>query len=121
MSGQQHNTVALYPGPPQIQQAAGWSLSLLALPVLSASAMSLGANLAAVRTGSIRLRTALLDAAAKGIAAVVIVQAASRLPAQHPVTLAMLFGAGYAINSLTRVSGLHPANCSAQQSDGTAQ
>ncbi len=40
---------------------------------------------------------------------------------QSLLLLAMLFGAGYAINLPTGVSGLYPANCFARQSDGTAK
>ena len=88
------------------QQEQQQTLPALFLPrSFFAGAMALGANLAAVRIRRMGLGQAVLDATAKGAAAVLIARAATGRNALSPASnLAMLLAAGYAIGSFSVLS-----------------
>lgn len=98
-----------YYGPPP--PAGGRELAEVAVPVLLAGAMSLGANLAAVRSGRMSPGLAVCDAALKGALATAIWRASTPgSPGGRLTTLALLLSAGYAVGTLLSEAGPSPEN-----------
>lgn len=95
-----------YFGPPP--PTGGRELGEVAVPVLLAGAMSLGANLAAVRSGRMSPGRALCNAALKGALATAIWRASAPGPGGRVATLALLMGAGYAVETLLSEAGPQP-------------
>ena len=84
--------------------AHGGLLAQVLAPVFLASAMPLGANMAAVRAQTMTPGRAVLDALAKGSVAALVAGGCGRgtdSGLDRALSLALLFGAGFAIAAMT--------------------